>query len=57
MQVPDWFLNRRRDFKDGKTSQVVSSGVDSKLREDFERLKKIRCVPQHALSPNGPAPH
>lgn len=44
--MPDWFLNRRRDFKDGKTSQVVSSGVDSKLREDFERLKKIRCVPR-----------
>ena len=42
MQVPDWFLNRRRDFRDGKTGQIVSSGVDSKLREDFERLKKIR---------------
>ena len=41
-QVPDWFLNRQRDFKDGKTGQIVSSTVDSKLREDFERLKKIR---------------
>ena len=44
LQVPDWFLNRQRDFRDGKTSQIVSSTVDSKLREDFERLKKIRCV-------------
>ena len=43
-QVPDWFLNRQRDFRDGKTSQIVSSTVDSKLREDFERLKKIRCT-------------
>lgn len=42
--MPDWFLNRRRDFRDGKTGQIVSSGVDSKLREDFERLKKIRYV-------------
>jgi Ribosomal protein S13/S18 len=44
LQVPDWFLNRQRDFRDGKTSQIVSSTVDSKLREDFERLKKIRCA-------------
>ena len=44
LQVPDWFLNRQRDFRDGKTSQIVSSTVDSKLREDFERLKKIRSV-------------
>ena len=43
-QVPDWFLNRQRDFRDGKTSQIVSSTVDSKLREDFERLKKIRSA-------------
>lgn len=43
-KVPDWFLNRRRDFRDGKTGQIVSSSVDSKLREDFERLKKIRCA-------------
>jgi Ribosomal protein S13/S18 len=46
-QVPDWFLNRQRDFRDGKTSQIVSSTVDSKLREDFERLKKIRCPAFH----------
>jgi hypothetical protein len=45
LQVPDWFLNRQRDFRDGKTQQIVSSTVDSKLREDFERLKKIRFAP------------
>ena len=28
---------------DGKNSQILSNGVDSKLREDLERLKKIRA--------------
>lgn len=41
-KVPDWFLNRQKDFKDGRYGQVVSSGIDTKLREDLERLKKIR---------------
>ena len=59
-KIPDWFLNRQKDVKDGKYSQVLANGLDSKLREDLERLKKIRahrglrhfwglCVPnQHA---------
>jgi len=42
-KIPDWFLNRKRDIKDGKTSQVVSTSLDTKLRDDLERLKKIRC--------------
>ncbi|KAI5400094.1 ribosomal 40S subunit protein S18A [Lathyrus oleraceus] len=41
-KVPDWFLNRKKDYKDGKFSQVVSNGLDMKLRDDLERLKKIR---------------
>ena len=41
-KIPDWFLNRQRDYKDGKTSQVLSTGLDNKWREDLERLKKIR---------------
>jgi len=41
-KIPTWFLNRQRDITDGKDSQVVSNGLDSKLREDLERLKKIR---------------
>jgi hypothetical protein len=28
---------------DGKNSQILSNGVDSKLRDDLERLKKIRA--------------
>ena len=41
-RIPDWFLNRRRDYKDGKTSQLFSQNVDVKLRDDLERLKKIK---------------
>jgi small subunit ribosomal protein S18e len=42
-KIPTWFLNRQRDIVDGKDYQVLANGVDSKLREDLERLKKIRA--------------
>ena len=42
-KIPDWFLNRKKDHKDGRYTQVVSNGLDMKMREDLERLKKIRC--------------
>lgn len=42
-KIPDWFLNRQKDIVDGKYSQLTSSNLDSKLREDLERLKKIRA--------------
>ncbi|EGS20808.1 40S ribosomal protein uS13 [Thermochaetoides thermophila DSM 1495] len=42
-KIPTWFLNRQRDIVDGKDSQILANGVDSKLREDLERLKKIRA--------------
>ena len=43
-KIPDWFLNRKKDHKDGRYSQVVSNALDMKLRDDLERLKKIRSV-------------
>ena len=43
-KIPDWFLNRQKDYKDGRYSQVVSNALDMKLRDDLERLKKIRYV-------------
>ena len=46
-KIPDWFLNRQKDVKDGKYSQVMANGRDNKLREDLERLKKIQ--PHRAL--------
>ncbi|KAF1952111.1 40S ribosomal protein S18 [Byssothecium circinans] len=42
-KIPTWFLNRQRDIVDGKNSQILANGVDSKLRDDLERLKKIRA--------------
>lgn len=42
-KIPDWFLNRQKDIKDGKFSQVTSNALENKLREDLERLKKIRA--------------
>ena len=36
------FLNRQRDYKDGKNLQLYAQSVDTKLRDDIERLKKIR---------------
>jgi len=40
--IPKWFLNRQRCIKDGTWSQLVSNNVDTRLREDLERLKKMR---------------
>ena len=42
-KIPTWFLNRQRDIVDGKDTQVLANGMESKLREDLERLKKIRA--------------
>ncbi|CED84259.1 40s ribosomal protein s18 [Phaffia rhodozyma] len=41
-KIPAWFVNRQRDVTDGKDMHVVSNGIDQKMREDLERLKKIR---------------
>lgn len=42
-KIPVWFLNRKKDFRTGKNSQLVANTLHTKLREDFERLKKIRA--------------
>eukprot|EP00128_Syssomonas_multiformis_P013098 Colp12_sorted_trinity150504_noHs@29034 len=42
-KIPDYFLNRQKDIKDGKYTQVLANALDNKLREDLERLKKIRA--------------
>jgi small subunit ribosomal protein S18e len=36
-------LNKQKDVKDGKYSQVLANGLDNKLCEDLEWLKKIRA--------------
>jgi small subunit ribosomal protein S18e len=42
-KIPAWFLNRQRDPKTGKTEHVTSNVVDIKLRDDLERMKKVRA--------------
>ncbi|EDQ87303.1 uncharacterized protein MONBRDRAFT_37988 [Monosiga brevicollis MX1] len=41
-KIPDWFLNRKKDIKDGTYSQLLASDLNVKLRDDLERMKKIR---------------
>mmetsp|Transcript_54565 Transcript_54565/g.45945 ORF Transcript_54565/g.45945 Transcript_54565/m.45945 type:complete len:139 (-) Transcript_54565:74-490(-) len=40
--VPVWFLNRQRDITEGTNIQVTSTMIDTYLRQDLERWKKIR---------------
>merc|ERR1711928_215559 len=44
-KIPDWFLNRQKDIKDGKFSHVTSNQLENKLREDLGRLKDP-CPPR-----------
>lgn len=41
-KIPNWMLNRQKNHKDGAYLQLVSNSLDNTLREDLERLKKIR---------------
>ena len=40
--IPMYFLNSQKDKRDGKWSQAVSNQLDTKLRNDLERMKKMR---------------
>ena len=40
--IPQWFLNRQKDPRDGVNFQMTSNQVDTKLREDLERMRKMR---------------
>jgi small subunit ribosomal protein S18e len=40
--IPRWFLNRQRDYKEGKNLQVASNILETKLREDIQRMTKMK---------------
>jgi len=40
--VPAWMLNRRKDIDTGDDNHIIGSDVEIKLRDDLNRLKKIR---------------
>lgn len=41
--IPAWMLNRRKDYKTGKDLHNYTNKLDLQLREDLDRLRKIRC--------------
>merc|ERR1712094_105590 len=41
--LPTWFVNRKKDIKDGKTNHVYANLLDTKMRESLERLWKCRA--------------
>ncbi|KAH0476699.1 MAG: uncharacterized protein KVP18_003791 [Porospora cf. gigantea A] len=42
-KIPTWMFNRKKDHKDGTTKHTTAQQLDVVLRDDLERLKKIRC--------------
>jgi len=40
--IPNWMLNRQKDYFDATYTQITSNQIDNALREDIERLKKMR---------------
>jgi small subunit ribosomal protein S18e len=41
-KIPNYLLNRQKDFVTGKTTQQVINTLIGAVRNDIERLKKIR---------------
>lgn len=42
LNIPTWLLNRRKDIATGKDFHVIGSDLAMALREDLNRLRKIR---------------
>ena len=40
--IPEWMLNRKNDPKDGNTFQMIANNIDVKLREDLEKMKRMK---------------
>lgn len=40
--VPSWMYNRKRDYRTGKDTHVIGSDLMMVLRDDLNRLRKIR---------------
>ena len=40
--LPKWVVNRKKDPKEGSYTQQVANGWDTKIREDLEKMKKIK---------------
>jgi len=42
-KIPAYMLNRQRDYKTGKNVHMSSNTLDTTLRSDLERMKKVRA--------------
>lgn len=42
LNIPDWMLNRRNDYETGETGHLIESDLMMRLRDDLNRMKKIR---------------
>ena len=42
-QLPSWMVNRRKDYYTGKNLHLVGADIAMTLREDINKLKKIRA--------------
>ena len=42
-EFPGWMLNRQNDYEIGTDIHIISSDIQRQLRDDLNRLKKIRC--------------
>ncbi|MEN4016943.1 MAG: 30S ribosomal protein S13 [Methanobacterium sp.] len=42
LNIPEWMLNRRNDYETGETGHLIESDLMMALREDLNRMKKIR---------------
>ncbi len=40
--IPEWMLNRRNDYETGETVHLIESDLMMRLRDDLNRMKKIR---------------
>merc|ERR1712118_494222 len=41
-KIPRWYVNNQNDYKHGEYSQITVDQIDSHMRDNLERLKKIR---------------
>jgi small subunit ribosomal protein S13 len=50
-EIPEYLLNRRKDFETGENKHLLGSDLDLKKEFDIKRLKKIRSYRggRHAL--------
>ncbi|MCD6503523.1 MAG: 30S ribosomal protein S13 [Euryarchaeota archaeon] len=42
-KLPPWLANRRKDYTTGEDLHLVSGDLDLAVRNDINRLKRIRC--------------